>query len=202
MTESEVILPNGDQLTPRMFRQLGCMLGMSDGAEKLHYILELPAGSRAFLRDVEEGLPPFSRNPLYAVIHEACYSDGAVTNWSAARVQPEEYQEQLELFTGEHVFPWMFEDYGALRPLQEAADLLARQEWPGLYNPERLRGCEVPAAAAIYADDMYVERSFSEETAAMVPSMRAWLTNEYEHNGLRADGGRVLDRLIGLARGR
>ena len=202
MTESEVILPNGDQLTPRMFRQLGCMLGMSDGAEKLHYILELPAGSRAFLHDVEEGLPPFSRNPLYAVIHEACYSDGAVTNWSAARVQPEEYQEQLELFTGEHVFPWMFEDYGALRPLREAADLLARQEWPRLYNPERLRSCEVPAAAAIYADDMYVERSFSEETAAMVPSMRAWLTNEYEHNGLRADGGRVLDRLIGLARGR
>ena len=156
-------------LTPRMFRQLGWMLGMSDGAEKLHYILELPAGSRAFLRDVEEGLPPFSRNPLYAVIHEACYSDGAVTNWSAARVQPEEYQEQPELFTGEHVFPWMFEDYGALRPLREAADLLARQDWPRLYNPERLRGCEVPAAAAIYADDMYVERSFSEETAGHGP---------------------------------
>jgi hypothetical protein len=28
------------------------------------------------------------------------------------------------------------------------------------------------------------------------------LTNEYEHNGSRADGARVLDRLIGLARGR
>ena len=69
-------------------------------------------------------------------------------------------------------------------------------------RPQRLRGCQVPAAAAIYADDMYVERSFSEETAAMVPTMRVWLTNEYEHNGLRADGGRVLDRLIGLARGR
>jgi hypothetical protein len=28
-----------------------------------------------------------------------------------------------------------------------------------------------------------------------------WLTNEYEHNGLRADGGRILDRLIAMARG-
>ena len=28
--------------------------------------------------------------------------------------------------------------------------------------------------------------------------MRTWLTDEYEHNGLRADGGRVLGRLIDL----
>ena len=31
--------------------------------------------------------------------------------------------------------------------------------------------------------------------------MRRWLTDEYLHNGLRSDGARVLDRLIGLARG-
>ncbi len=61
---------------------------------------------------------------------------------------------------------------------------------------------DVPAAAAIYAEDAYVDRAFSEETAALVPSMRPWVTNEYEHNGLRADGDRILDRLIGLARGR
>jgi hypothetical protein len=28
------------------------------------------------------------------------------------------------------------------------------------------------------------------------------VTSEYEHNGLRADGGRILTRLIDLARGR
>jgi hypothetical protein len=32
--------------------------------------------------------------------------------------------------------------------------------------------------------------------------MRPWVTNEYEHNGLRANGGHVLDRLIAMARGR
>ncbi len=201
IAEHDVILPSGDRLTVRMFRQLGWMLGMSDGAERLHYILELPESSPGFLHDLEAGLPPFARNRLYAVIHEASYSDGAVTNWSAARVQPGNYEEQPELFTGEHVYPWMFEDYGALRPLRESAELLAGYEWPRLYDADRLHGCEVPAAAAIYAYDMYVERTFSEETAELIPTMRTWLTNEFEHNGLRADGGRVLDRLINLARG-
>ncbi|MGH3311954.1 MAG: alpha/beta hydrolase, partial [Streptomyces sp.] len=99
------------------------------------------------------------------------------------------------------VFPWMFSDYGELAPLREAAELLADYEWPPLYDAERLRDCQVPCAAAIYADDAYVDRAFSEETARLIPTMRPWLTNEYEHNGLRADGDRVLDRLIALARG-
>jgi uncharacterized protein involved in copper resistance len=47
---------------------------------------------------------------------------------------------------------------------------------------------------------MYVERAFSEETAAQIRGARTWLTNEYEHNGLRADGERILGRLIELAR--
>jgi predicted phosphohydrolase len=61
---------------------------------------------------------------------------------------------------------------------------------------------EVPVAAAIYVNDMYVEREFSEETARAIKGARTWITDEYEHNGLRADGGRILGRLIDLARGR
>jgi hypothetical protein len=106
------------------------------------------------------------------------------------------------LWTGEHVFRWMFEDYGALRPLAEAADLLAEHEWPRLYDADRLAANDVPAAAAIYADDVYVERAFSEETARQVRGLQPWVTSEYEHNGLRADGDRVLGHLLDLARGR
>ncbi len=197
----EVLLPSGDRLTSRRFRQLGHVLGMSDGAESLHYILEQPFGSPGFLHDVE-GAVHFGRNPLYAVVHEACYADGGATRWSAERVQPDVYGERPELFTGEHVFPWMFEDYGELRPLREAAELLAAHEWGRLYDVDRLARNEVPAAAAVYAEDMYVERRFSEETAAATPGLHAWVTNEYEHNGLRADGERILGRLIDLARGR
>ncbi len=198
----DVRLPSGDRLTARRLRQLGNALGMSDGAEQVHYLLELPFDSPAFLHDAEELTPPFARDPIYAILHEACWADGGTTRWSCQRQLPAEYDADPELFTGEHIFPWMFEDYGALAPLREAADILAEHEWPRLYDEDQLRANEVPVAAAIYADDMYVERVFSEETAATIRGLRPWLTNEYEHNGLRADGERVLGRLIDLVRGR
>jgi hypothetical protein len=174
---------------------------MSTGAERLHYILELPFGSRAFLHDVEAAYP-FARNPLYAVIHEACYAPGLATRWSAERVYPDDFREDPTLLTGEHVYSWMLEEYGELQPLADAARILAEHEWPQLYDPARLRDNEVPAAAAVYAEDMYVERAFSEETAAVIHGLRPWLTNEYEHDGLRADGARVLGRLLDLTHGR
>jgi len=60
----------------------------------------------------------------------------------------------------------------------------------------------VPAAAAIYAEDMYVERAFSEETAKAIRGLQPWVTNEYEHDGLRANGKGVLGRLLDLVQGR
>ncbi|MEN3280703.1 MAG: hypothetical protein V7607_1843 [Solirubrobacteraceae bacterium] len=201
LATEDVRLPSGDRLTSRRLRQLGQLLGMSDGAEKLHYLLELPSDSPAFLHDVEAALP-FARDPIYAILHEASWADGGTTRWSAARVLPPEYDDDPELFTGEHVYPWMFEDYGALAPLREAADLLAEHEWSRLYDPDRLGENDVPAAAAIYADDMYLDRAFSEDTAGRIRGLRPWLTNEFEHNALRVAGQRVLGRLIDLARER
>ncbi|MFN2489294.1 MAG: alpha/beta fold hydrolase [Actinomycetota bacterium] len=194
----DVRLPSGDRLTVRRFRQLGNLLGASDGFEKLHYLLELPFGSPASLHDLESA-SPFARNPLYAVIHEACYASGCATRWAAARVLPDEFRDDPTLFTGEHVFPWMLEDFGVLRPLADAAHVLAEREWPQLYDPARLGVSDVPAAAAVYAEDMYVERAYSEETAATIRGLRPWITNEYEHDGLRADGARILGRLLDLA---
>ncbi|HEU5475376.1 MAG TPA: alpha/beta fold hydrolase [Actinophytocola sp.] len=198
----DVRLPGGDRLTARRFRQLGSHLGMSDGAEGLHYLLELPADSPAFRYDLDLSPMPFARNPLYAVVHEACYADGGVTNWSAARVLPQWYAEDTALLTGEHVFPWMFTDIAALTPFREAAELLATRTWPRLYDEDALRSNEVPVAAAIYAEDPYVEARYSMETARLVRGMRGWVTNEYDHNGLRADGERIMSRLIDLATGR
>ena len=96
----------------------------------------------------------------------------------------------------------MFEDYGGLRPHREAAELLAEHPWPRLYDTEALRHNEVPVAATIYVNDLYVERAFAEQTAATVRGLRPWITDEFQHNGLRADGERVLGRLIDLVRGR
>ena len=38
-------------------------------------------------------------------------------------------------------------------------------------------------------------------TAGAIRGLRAWVTSEYEHDGLRVSAGAVLDRLIGMARG-
>ena len=193
--------PAGDRLTSRMLRSLGNKLGMSDGSEELHYVIELPPDSPAFRHDAGDHLG-LARNPIYAVLHEACWADGGTTRWAADRLRPDVYDEQPELFTGEHIVPWMFEDIGALAPLREAAELLAQREWPRLYDEDALRSNDVPAAAAIYTEDPYVERAFSEETAAQIRGLRPWVTSEFEHNGLRAEGDRILSRLIDLVRGR
>jgi pimeloyl-ACP methyl ester carboxylesterase len=192
-------LPGGGALHPGRVRQLGNLLGMSDGRERLHYLLELDPRSPGFLHDVESATS-FTRNPLYAILHEACWADGGATRWSAARIFAEQQEWPEEYMTGEHVFPWVFED-PAMAPMLEAAELLAAREWPRLYDPERLAGNEVPAAAAVYAEDPYVERGFSEQTAAAVPGLKVWLTSEYDHDGLRKDGARILGRLLDLARG-
>jgi pimeloyl-ACP methyl ester carboxylesterase len=194
-------LPSGDRLTSRRLRQLGGELGMSDGAEAVHYLLELDPDSPAFGHDVEAATA-FARSPLYAIVHEACWGDGTATRWAAERTMPDAFRADPTLLTGEHIFPWLFEDYGALAPLREAAEILAAHEWPRLYDADRLAENDVPAAAAIYTEDPYVERVFSEETAAAIRGLRPWVTSEYDHNGLRADGERILGRLIDLARGR
>ena len=200
LDDENVLLPTGERLTARRFRQLGMWLGDSAGFELLHHVIELPFGSLAFLHDAEAGVL-FGRNPIYATLHESSYADGVATRWSADRLIPDEVVEE-GLFTAEHVFPWMWEDYAGLRPQRAAAEILAEHPWPALYDGDRLRHNDVPVAATIYVNDLYVERDFAEETAATIRGLRTWETDEFEHNGLRADGERVLGRLIDLARGR
>ena len=203
----EVELPGGGRLTARRFRQLGIGLGASDGAERLHYLLERafaegPGLGYGFLRAVEAA-QTFELAPIYAILHEPLYCQGEASRWSAHRVAAEFSElDDPSVFTGEMVYPWMLEDYRDLRPLREAAELLAGYDaWPPLYDVDVLGRNEVPCAAAIYADDMYVEREFSEETAATVRGLRPWLTSEYEHDALRKHGEAVLDRLLRMARG-
>lgn len=47
----------------------------------------------------------------------------------------------------------------------------------------------------------YVEREFSDETSKIMPDCKIWVTNRYQHSGLREDGDKVLDTLLGMTRG-
>ena len=180
--------------------RIGHQLGMDGGAEAIHYLIERDPSSPAFSHDLAAMLPFGARNPLYAVLHESSYADGGRTRWSADRVQPDDFRGESTLLTGEHLFPWHFEDSTDLQPYRDIAMILAEHDWPRLYDAGRLAEVDVPCAAAIYADDPYVDRTFSEHTADLLPGMRRWLTDEYLHNGLRTAGDRVLDRLIELVR--
>ncbi|SHN25859.1 alpha/beta fold hydrolase [Actinacidiphila paucisporea] len=215
-------LPGGGVLTPRAFQSLGLMLGSGTGSHTLHYLIEDafvtgPAGrvlSDSFLTEAQGHLS-FAGGPLYAVLHEATYGQKSVsaqgTRWAAETVRREfpAFDADIALdgdgpvlFTGESIHPWMFETDPALAPLREPAELLAqREEWPDLYDPDRLAHNEVPVAAAVYHDDMYVDTADSLRTARAIRGLRTWVTDEYEHDGLRVSGGRVLDRLVRMVRG-
>jgi pimeloyl-ACP methyl ester carboxylesterase len=214
----DVVLPNGYRLTVEAFQSLGILLGTSDGSHRLHYLLEhafvrTPHGwelSDAFQEEVQLQLS-FAGHPLYALVHEAIYGqDSRPTAWAAERVRAEFPQfdaakalagDAPVLFTGETVHPWMFDCDPALRPLRETADLFAtRADWQPLYDPSRLAANEVPVAAAVYHDDMYVDSAHSLQTARAIRGLRTWVTDEFEHDGLRAGAPRVLDRLLALTR--
>ncbi|MEW1647338.1 MULTISPECIES: alpha/beta fold hydrolase [unclassified Streptomyces] len=214
----EPVLPNGYRLTVEAFQSLGIMLGGGDGSHRLHFLLEnafvrTPGGhelSDAFQEEVQNSLS-YAGHPLYALVHEAVYGqDSRPTDWSAERVRAEFPQFDAAktlagdgplLFTGESIHPWMFDCDPALRPLRDTAELLAaRTDWQPLYDPARLAANEVPVAAAVYHDDMYVDATHSLETARAIRGLRTWVTDEFEHDGVRAGGPRVLDRLIALTR--
>ena len=207
-----VRLPGGDILSVPRLQALGIVLGMSYGSAQVHFLLEEAFDdggdelAPAFLAEVEYRTG-HAGNPLYAVLQEACYCSGTSSRWAAERVRAAEFPEASPeatdlLLTGEMKESWVFRDEGRLAPFAEAMDLLhAKEDWPALYDPSRLAANDVPVAAAVYHDDLYVDAELSLATARSTPRVRAWVTNEYEHDGVRADV-RVFTRLRDLASGR
>ena len=177
---------------PRL-RALGNPLGMSWGPERLHYLVERAVAAPAVFEEEARQLLSHTARPLYALLHEAIYAQGTATRWAAQRVLDERGEPPLLL--GEMVLPSLFADEPTLRPFAEVAELLAsREDWPALYDPARLAANEVPVAAAIYREDMYVEARFSHATAVEIAGLEAWPTSEYQHDGLHV--GPVLDQLL------
>ncbi len=207
----EVLLPDGDRLTTRRLRRLGAGFGMSYGYEQLHWLLdEAWHGdelSDVFLHQVlaQTGHVDGPLFPLQEYIYGQPGSGASA--WAAERAmgQHADFDEQHDplLFTGEMFYSWMFEEVRALAPFRGAAELLAGyDDWGPLYDLDRLAANEVPVLAAVYFDDMYVDSGLQLDTARYVGNVRAWVTNEFEHDGIRADGPRILGRLMDMRAGR
>ncbi|MCE9686853.1 alpha/beta hydrolase [Shewanella sp. AS16] len=214
LQDNEVLLATGERLTVEMLQLLGINIGMEQGGESVYYLLEQALietqnGTRLnpLFAAQFSGMLDYNTNPLFALLHESIYCQQAASDWAAHRVRQQypEFNYRTDepfLFTGEMIYPWMFEQFNNLKPLKAAAELLAvKDDWPALYDAGQLKQNRVPVVAAIYSEDMFVEMRYSLETAAQVGNLKYWLTSEYEHNGIRMDGEQILDRLIALNRG-
>lgn len=205
----EVTLPSGTRLTSRRFQQLGMAFGASGGFEAIHYLLEDAfidglKGSELsynFLTEMERRTG-FETNPIFCILHESIYAEGYATRWAAERLRDEFPEVDIQkndrfVFTGEMIAPSMLDDYAALTPLKECAEILAnKSDWESLYDLDQLAKNEVPISAISYYDDMYVPIEWSAETARHIPHFNLWVTNEWEHNGIGVDGPRILARLL------
>ncbi|MDN5787634.1 alpha/beta fold hydrolase [Pseudorhodobacter sp.] len=207
LASHDVRLPDGDRLTERRLQYLGMNLGMSNGFEAIHWLLDEAfcddgALSDSFLAAMQAETG-FDHNPLFAAIHEAIYAqNGARTRWAAETVLTEQpafhANKRPLLFTGEMIYPWMFDDIRALRPFGPAAHALAEMALDApLYDKARLAANEVPVWAAVYTDDMYVDAELSMQTAKALGNANLWQTSEFEHNGLR-QSPRVLEHLFAM----
>ncbi|WP_275004322.1 alpha/beta fold hydrolase [Promicromonospora iranensis] len=211
LAEGDVRLPDGDVLTVHRFQSMGIDLGMKPGPERLHWLVE-----KAFARPgrlsagfLQEAMVRTSQadGPLFWTLQESIYGHGGngPLAWAAQAERdrrPEFGPDRRPLlFTGEMAFPWMFEEIRLLRPFAPAVhELAARPDWPPLYDLDRLVANEVPVAAVVYHDDMFVDSGLQLATLSRVGSSQAWVTNEYEHDGI--GDPRVFTRLRELVRDR
>lgn len=151
------------------------------------------------------------------------------TEWAAHRAYedrtktPSEFRYDLTsamdsdhnptLFFGEMVFPWMAEgDYHDLSGfgMRALAESLAKKDdWDEIYDGECIRRALAPggvskAAAAVYYDDMYVDFDCAMMVAGRggpLENCKVWVTNDYQHSGLRDDGATIFSKLLGMAKG-
>lgn len=214
LDNADETLPTGERLSARRFRTIGIELGRGSGFAALAYLLEDPfrqvAGEKRlktdFLAEVGDRVS-FAHGPLYAAIHESIYGGVGgqdVTGWAAHRIRAEveAFAEDADprsadeyFLTGEHVYPWQFEEDPALHELADAANALAAHSWErSPYDPGVLATAPVAAAAAYY-DDIFVPLELSLDTAGAYRDCRLHITNYFQHNGISVDGAGLFNIL-------
>ena len=149
---------------------------------------------------------PFDDHAIYAMVHEPlyCQGPGSAPRWSAYRVQQKLPQFNLDtdgpiFFTGEMIYPWMFDDYVELHKMKGPAMLIAEMDdWPDVFDEEQLAKNTVPVYAAVYYDDMYVDYEYSTETARKIKGCKTYITNQMYHDALRSKMGEITSALFNL----
>jgi pimeloyl-ACP methyl ester carboxylesterase len=213
LAAGDVTLSDGSPFSVRRLQLVGGGLGMKPAPERLHALFDVAfadgdgscddalaavGGDASHVRlfggflDQVQSMTSSYASPLYWTLQEFIYADGTLDEpigWAAAReaaARPEfsEGARPLMLFA-EAMFPWMFEEDPSLTPFAPAMDvLMADTEFGHLYDQDQLARNEVPLQAAVYFDDAYVDSGLQLDTLSRVGASHAWVTNEFEHDGL------------------
>ncbi|MDR1851948.1 MAG: alpha/beta hydrolase [Propionibacteriaceae bacterium] len=209
LAEGDIVLPDGSPLSVERFQlSIGSDLGVDGGHEAAHWALDEAFArpgvlSATFLQEVYTRTA-HTENPLFWTLQEFIYGSGdnGPIGWAAAaeRARRPQFKPTARplMATTEMTFPWMFEQITALRPYREAVDeLMSREEWPIIYDEQRLARNETPVQAAVYFDDVYVDCGLQMDTLAKLGNSQYWVTNEHEHNGVRSSPD-IFNRLYRL----
>jgi pimeloyl-ACP methyl ester carboxylesterase len=201
LSTEPTIMANGDPLTVERLQCLGSDFGMKPSFERVHWMLDdaFTGGDGSVCADAELGdeflakvMNATASRPLYWPLQEFIYANGELDRpirWAGQRVRDRHPEFDADVrplnFTGEVMFPWMFEQEAALRPFKPAMDVLMEDTRFGvIYDADQLARNEVPLQAAVYFDDMYVDSGMQLDTLSRVGNSHYWTTNEFEHDGL------------------
>jgi len=120
------------------------------------------------------------------------------------------------LFFGEMVFPWMADDHSELsgygmKSLSQS--IATKSDWLPLFDAFNMRAAlgasnigmsKSKAASATYYSDMYVDFDCAMKLIKRgepLENVKVWVTNEYQHSGLRDDGAHIVSKLVQMAKG-
>ena len=212
IAQGDVVLPNGEKLTVERFQMLGSSFGMKPSFERVHWLLDSAfADGDGSLKAFKHGggasagslsdefvygvMDSTASSPLYWPLQEFIYADGELEHpilWAAQQVRETmpEFSGSARplLFTGEAMFPWMFDQEKALQPFLPAVDcLMSDKQFGKIYDQDQLANNEVPLQSAVYFDDMYVDSGLQLDTLSRIANSHYWTTNEFEHDGLHGD---------------
>lgn len=209
--DTTVRTPTEGAMSARRFQTLGLLFGAHGGLDMVHEMVMKASNDLALFGHLTrptvsqmDRVFPLDDAIIYALLHEPIYCQGTAPKWSANRMREKYPQFDIDTdgpiyFTGEMIFPFMFDDFHELNKIKPLAEMVANDsDWPALYDEEQLAKNEVPVYAAVYMDDMYVDYDLSMETARKIKGCKTYITNVMYHDAVRSKMDEVTRALFAL----